>query len=258
MTKYWEFIKIEFQQGMQYRGAALAKMGFYGLVLFIFSRLWKVVAIKTTLSMPAKDMLWYLAMTELIVLSFPLIHLEIEEDVRTGNLAYFLTKPTSYMWSRYARGLGSVFSKLLFLIFAGLFFAYLFSGGFPEKPLGLLLFLPLLIISIAVYLLFQMSIGVSSFWIQDCSPVYWVWQKMSFILGGMILPLDIYPSWLKSIAMNTPFASLLYEPVKAALTLDVNLAFGVAFKLFLWGLLAIFLLSLIYKKACKQLVLNGG
>lgn len=258
MNKYLEFVKIEFQQGLKHRGATIGRFGFYGVVLFVFSQLWKVVATKSSIQLSSIDMLWYLAMTELIVLSFPLVHLEIEEDVRSGNLAYFLVRPYSYLGARYARAVGSLLSRYLILVGAGVVFAYLFSGGWPSHPSSLWIFVPLSLLSCLVGLVFHVMIGVISFWIQDCSPIYWVWQKLGFVLGGMIFPLDIYPEWLQSIAFATPFSAFLYEPAMAALRADYGLAGLVVLKLAFWWLVAVSLVSCVFVKARQGLAINGG
>jgi ABC-2 type transport system permease protein len=45
-------------------------------------------------------MLWYLMMTESILLSAPRVSMEIDEDVRTGRLSVQLLRPLSYVIAR--------------------------------------------------------------------------------------------------------------------------------------------------------------
>lgn len=256
--KYWEYFKIEFHQGLVHRGAALGRLVFYAVVLFIFSRLWMVVSQKANLEMGPVDMLWYLALTELIVLSSPLIHQEFEEDVQSGNLVYTLGRPQSYIWSKYAGGMGQLLSRVLFLSVAGFFFAWFFSGSLPTNPMGLISFLPLAILSMGVNLLFKTSIGILAFWMQDSTPVYWVYQKCIFILGGMMLPLDIYPPWLRTIAEYSPFSAFLYGPAQAALKNDWGIYVHSTLKLLLWGVIGVLLCELLFRKAKKNMIINGG
>jgi hypothetical protein len=39
------------------------------------------------------------------------------------------------------------------------------------------------------------AIGLLDVWGQYARPVYWIWQKSLFVLGGLMLPLSLYPSW---------------------------------------------------------------
>ena len=43
-----------------------------------------------------------------------------------------------------------------------------------------------------------------AFWLQDVAPVYWVWQKLMFVLGGLMLPLELYPAFIQRAAAFTP------------------------------------------------------
>jgi ABC-2 type transport system permease protein len=258
VAKYWEFFKIDFAQGLHHRAAALGKIGFYGIILFIFAKLWEVTEKSVNLDLTPQTLVWYLALTELLVLCYPFLHVEIDEDVRSGNLAYSLLRPASYFWSRYFRGLGAVSSRLLILIVGGLAFPFLFGGGMPEKPLGLLYFLPLALASVATGLVFQLAIGICSFWTQDSNPLYWVWQKSTFILGGLILPLEIYPDWLRKAADYSPFPYMLYKPVMATLRADPLAAAECVAMLALWFLVGLGLTFTLFYFARKNLVLNGG
>jgi ABC-2 type transport system permease protein len=258
MKKYWEFFKIDFFQGLRHRGAALGKIFFYGIILFVFAKLWEVTGKSEKLALSPQTLVWYLALTELLVLCYPFLHSEIDEDVRSGNLAYSLLRPASYLWSRYFRGLGAVCARLLILVAGGIAFPFLFGSGFPEHPMGLCYFIPLALASVAVGIIFQISIGICSFWVQDSNPLYWVWQKSMFLLGGLLLPFDIYPPWLKNFAEYSPFPYLLYRPVIASLHADPVAAIRCFEMLALWFLVGVGMAFTLFHSARKSLVLNGG
>ena len=65
------------------------------------------------------------------------------------------------------------------------------------------------IVAGVVSVFFHAAIGCAAFWLQDASPVYWIWQKFNFVLGGLILPLSLYPEWLQKVAYLSPFSALL-------------------------------------------------
>lgn len=258
MSKYYEFFKIDLIEGFHHRGAALARIGFYGGILFIFASLWKVTGKTSEMGFSPKMLVWYLGLTELLVLTYPFVHLEIEEDVRTGNLAYALMRPASYFWSRYFRAMGALCARATILGLGGGALVVLFSGGWPDHPWGLLMFPPLAVASVGVGLVFQISVGICAFWVQESSPLYWIWQKMLFILGGLILPLEIYPDWLRNAALLTPFPYMLNQPVKAVLNADAQLAARCLFVLAVWMVAALLLAAMLFARARKGLELNGG
>lgn len=257
--KYLAFTAIAFRQSLAEKGATLGRAAFYGIILLVFSRVWLLAHEHplTTGTNPV-DMLWYLAITEWIVLSIPYLHMEIEKDVRNGNIAYLTSRPVSYAWVRLFEGFGMSLLRLIVLGVAGFGYAWLLSGDLPSRPSGLWLALPLGLLSVIVALAFQVVIGLSAFWLQDANPLYWVWQKFSFILGGLILPLSLYPDWLREIAMLTPFPPMLYGLATAVLDSDAGAALQCAGLLALWGTLVLLLMEWAYRRGMRVLTINGG
>jgi ABC-2 type transport system permease protein len=206
----------------------------------------------------SRELIWYLAVTEWIVLSLPLVHFQIEEEIRSGDIAYRLARPVSYAAAKFWEAAGETALRLLSLGVAGVALAWLCAGGPPADPRGLLLALPLGIVAAAVMLAFHATIGLAAFWLQDCSPLYWMWQKASFVLGGLFLPLEIYPAWLQQIALWTPFSAVMYGPGRMAFGLDPGLALWTVLKLVVWGAVAASLLVFTYRRALRVLDINGG
>jgi ABC-2 type transport system permease protein len=69
-------------------------------------------------------------------------------------------------------------------------------------------------------LLFQVVIGFLTAWVGTPAPAYWIWQKVMFVIGGLFLPLTLYPDWIREAGIATPFAAILYHP--ASLALDAS------------------------------------
>ena len=90
-----------------------------------------------------------------------------------------------------------------------------------------------LLISALLILLWHLQIGYAAAWLGVSAPTFWVWQKCLFVLGGLIMPLTIYPASLGAIARASPFAAMLFapgslmlndRPAHAARTLALQLA----------------------------------
>ena len=247
------------RQALAERAATLGRLAFMAVLLLIFSRLWQVVAERGGLpGVTEVEMLWYLAITEWVMLSLPLLHLEIERDIRSGDIACRLARPLSYLAQRLAEASGDAALRGITLGLGGFALAYGLAGGLPHEPRGLLLALPLGALAVALGLLSLAAIGLTAFWLQDCSPVYWIWQKAAFVLGGLLLPLEIYPDWLRQIALATPFSALMYGPGRMAFGWDPAFAATVALKLVFWLGVTLLLLIWIYRRALRVLDVNGG
>jgi ABC-2 type transport system permease protein len=256
LRKYVSAAAIAARQDFAARGELLGRAAFYGVILLIFSRLWHVAGGGGASSEAA--MLWYLAITEWVILSTPPIQNDFERDVRDGDIAYQLGRPASYVGMRLADGAGRTLARMTALGALGFPFTWWLAGSLPPDPVGVPAALALAVVAMAVSLLFQAAIGSTAVWLQDVQPLYWIWQKLLFVFGGLILPLDVYPAWLRAIGEWTPFPALLYGPGKAALHFDGAAASRTAALLVVWGAAAALLLRFVHRRGLRVLDVNGG
>lgn len=239
------------------RGDAFGRTAFLGVLLFIFGRLWHSVAADGG-TQDARAYLWYLAVTEWVLLSVPGVHLDVMADVRSGDLAYRLSRPVSYVGTRVAEAMGTLFVRMAILGPASFAYAWIFSGGLPDDPRGLALGVPLGLLAGTFGVAAQAGIGLTAVWIQDVSPVYWVWQKLAFVLGGLILPLHLYPGWLRAFAAWTPFSAFLNGPARVAFGWDPAEAALTAASLLGWILATALGVRWLHRRALAVLDVNGG
>jgi ABC-2 type transport system permease protein len=257
--KYLAFARIAAALARAEPGELLGRALFFPLLLGIFSALWRAVGeAGMPLGTTPATLVWYLAVTEWVLLGSPLMHLEIEQEVRRGEIAYHLPRPSSYVLSCFARGLGALAVRSPLLGTVGFACAFAYSGGLPAEPRGLCYALPLGVVAQIVLLAFNLTIGLLAFWLQSVSPVYWIWQKSAFVLGGLMLPLELYPALVQRLARFTPFPSILYGPGRFVLGAPSHHAALLALSLSGWLTAALLLASAVYARALRTLAVNGG
>ena len=94
VRRYSAIALTALRQSLSERAALLGRVAFYAVILLIFSRLWAVVIESGALAgRSAAELLWYLAITEWVILSLPPVHLDIEQEVRSGDIACRLPRP---------------------------------------------------------------------------------------------------------------------------------------------------------------------
>lgn len=252
-------LRLSARQAASQRAAWLGRSVFLVLILIIFSRLWAAAGSSTGLcGLTPRALLWYLALTEWIVIGLPLVHLTIEAELRSGDLAALLPRPVPWLAVKVAEGLGALVVRLLALGVAAGVSAYVLAGGLPEDPRGLWFAPPLVLLAGVLGTLLHALVGLSAFWLVDASPAAWVVQKVGWVLGGMILPLSLYPGWLATLARFTPFPALLSGPGRTALGWDPAGALVTALEALVWiGLLAL-TLRLVWARARRRLDVGGG
>ena len=259
LVKSAAFMRIAARERLRDRAAIVGRMGFYALILFIFTRLWNVVLEQRPVpGIDATSFVWYLAITEWIVLSVPMLFLDIEKDVRDGDLVYKLTRPLAYPIAKLAEGFGDLLVRMALLGTFGFCLAWAYTGAIPLSLRAWMVLLPVGVAAGALTLVFYAIIGVLAFWIHDSRPVYWMWQKASFVLGGLIVPLELYPDWLRAVASWSPFSALLHGPGQLALGVPPEAIVLVVAKLAAWTVVAGLVLAALYHRGLKTVAVGGG
>lgn len=217
MDKYLTIAYYGVRQEWHSPASSVGRIGFYAIITFIFSCLWAAIGGEGGLLLEKETILWYLIITEGILLALPQIHVSFEEDYRYGDVHTHMLRPISYLGMRVSYFIGILLFRLLTNAVAGGVLGFLFAG-YPHHGIEALFGAVLMGVSAGVLLLlFQAIVGLSAFWLHDATPLYWVWQKGNFVLGGLMVPLVLYPEWLQWIAFGTPFYATLYNSGRLAL-----------------------------------------
>lgn len=258
MNKYLAFASLGFRQARAEPGELLGRIVFFALILGVFSAVWRAVAESGAMvQRDPREMLWYLAITEWVVMSAPTVFLQMEEDIRSGDVAYQIARPASWLGARLAHGLGALAVRAPVLLVVACAFAWMFAGP-PERPGGLALAIAFGLVAAVVVTVFHVAIGIVAFWLGDVAPTYWIWQKLLFVLGGLLLPLQFYPELFVTIARLTPFPALLAGPASLATAEPLMHAGVLTLTLVLWALFGWVIARAAFGRAVRRLHVNGG
>ncbi|MES2345703.1 MAG: hypothetical protein V4494_07195 [Chlamydiota bacterium] len=259
MHKYFTVFYISFIHALKNYKVLIGLSVFLMTCLVIFAHLWKIAAAKIgAVSLNAEQLLWYIAFNEWVLVSIPETQENMEQDLRSGRLAYLLPRPISYLGSTFAESMGTLTVNLLVLGFVTFLFTWWQAGSLPFHPSGLIVTVIFGFLAAIIGILFQMLIGLSAFWLNEVSPFYWIWEKLLFMLGGLMLPLAVYPQWIQSIAWFTPFPAILGD--RSALAFDYSVASvtTLACSLIGWGAFGFVCLIFLYRKGLNILNIEGG
>jgi ABC-2 type transport system permease protein len=250
------------RSSVAYLTEAATRIIFLGVVLFIFLQLWRATYTQTGAvqlgGLTLAQMLWYLVMTEAITLSNPLAGQEVDHDVRTGAVAIQLIRPLSYPLYRLWTALGERMVTFTMNTLVGAVIALILVGPIPFSPGGLLIFAVSLPFAFTLNFLGYFLVGLCAFWLEDTSGLRLIYSRLTMILGGMLLPLEVFPEAFQPLLRLLPFSSMVYGP--ARLFVQPDLAFlgdlivrqGVALVVFS------ILVAAVYRVAVKRINANGG
>ena len=245
-----------------YFGEVLSRVVFLGVILYIFSRLWQTTYHQLDTSqlggLTLSQMLWYLVVTEAITLSGPRVASTVDSDVRNGTLVNYLQRPISYPLYMLASNLGERLVRFLVNLLVGSAIVFVLIGApnlSPESVLASCLVIPL---AFALDFLGSFLIGLGAFWLEDTSGIYLIYSRITMILGGMLVPLSLFPQSVQSILSWLPFASIVYGPAKLFVAFSSE-DFILVLARQIVGLICFSLLvQFVYSFAQKRVFVNGG
>jgi ABC-2 type transport system permease protein len=250
------------RSNIAYLGEVATRAIFLGVILYIFLQLWRVTYAQAGAErlgeLTLAQMLWYLAITESITLSGPRVAQEIDQDVRTGALAVQLIRPLSYPLYRLGATLGERLVRFLLNAVVGAVIALLFVGPIPLSLGGLVLFAPALVLAFVLDFLGHFLIGLAAFWLEDTSGLMLIYTRITMILGGMLLPLELFPASWQPLLRALPFASIVYGPSRLFVHPDVGFLADLVLRQGVAILIFAVAVAVVYRAALKRIHANGG
>jgi ABC-2 type transport system permease protein len=262
LRKYFFIAWLSARSNTAYVGELCSRLCFMAIMLFIFLHLWKAAyAVNGTEQIgefTLAQMLWYLTVTEAIMLSGPRVSLTVDEEVRTGAITMKLIRPMSYPLATMSNYLGERVVRFAFNLVIGSVVTIALVGPVNISPwnwIALALTLPL---AFVIDFLCCFLIGLGAFWLEDTFGIFLIYSRLSMMLGGMLVPLEVFPNWCRPILEILPFPNIVWGPSHTFLKAEV----GDVLALLLRQGFCVCALSLginiVWRIALRRVFSNGG
>jgi ABC-2 type transport system permease protein len=226
MRIYWALFRIVFQQHLQYRISAVAgavtNIAFGFFRLFLLTAFYGASSAAQPMSLP--DLYSYIWFGQVLFAVLPLTGMMggDAEEIRTGAVAYRLTRPVSVYGFYFARVIGQRATALCSrsVIQILMLFAVLPVLGLSRYGMGLpsLRFLPLLLVSLVLTLLLsaaiQTFIYMTSFWTISIRGSASLAYAIISLFSGLLVPLAFFPPALHAVADTLPFRGIYDTPAR--------------------------------------------
>lgn len=260
--KYVAVFRIQISNHIVYVTDFLLRTVFLILILFIFTQLWK-----TTFSVTGEQeiagftlvtMMWYLVITEAIMTAMPRVVDKVETEVKNGDIVYFLQRPLSYVGYHYSSFMAEAGFRVLLNLVVGGTLIFALYGGMNWNFFSVFSTLLLIIGAFTLHFMITMLISLCSFWIEEARGYELVYTRIVMVLGGMLVPLDIFPEWLEQIARLLPFQHIVYTPASVLVGQQPQPLLAVFIEQWTWICLFGALVSAAFYMGVKKLNVNGG
>ncbi|HXN06913.1 MAG TPA: ABC-2 family transporter protein [Nitrospiria bacterium] len=219
MRKYLTLFRVNWQNSLQYRASTVIYIVGYGLYISVLLYLWHSVyqSGKQMGAYSVSDMMTYYLLQMImntVILSY--ISWDLIDQIREGFFSNFLIKPVNTLAYWFTINLSG---KLLEIIYIGttLLVLYLTFGKYfvlpPDWKTGGI-FLICLFLALCLSFLLDFCIAMIAFWLIQVRVFKFMLQYIIFFFAGAILPLDLFPEWLRGIIYALPFQYIIFVPIQ--------------------------------------------
>jgi ABC-2 type transport system permease protein len=271
---FWTSARQQWVYRTELVARAIQMILFMGVFMALWSTAFGVSGRAELEGYTLAQMVWYLAMTETVALSTSRIFIEISEKVKAGDLAYTLARPLSYPFFQVANSLGNSAPRFLLNLLTA---AAVVGLGMRQGPVlsppaslginsvegagslpGLATFLGMAALALLLDAFLAVLIGLLAFWLEEVTPVFWIYQKLLFTVGGLFLPLEMFPEQLQQVARWLPFQFITYAPARAFVAFEPDFVLQAVTGQV--GYIAVLsaLVALVWRRAQQRLVVHGG
>lgn len=261
MRKYLAIFQVTMINSLAYPGELIGRSLLILPFMWIFYQLWQVTfaaaGVTQINGLTLGMTMWYLMLAETIELSRPRLANTISDSVKDGSIAYILGKPYDFLLYQYSTAMGETIFRAAMNAVIGSALVWLLVGA-PPDPFGWPLVLVALFGAWTVNFCITALIGLSAFVVEDVNAFMWIYQKLVFILGGLLIPLDFYPGWLQTIAKALPFSAMLYGPARLFVEPSLSAFFSTLGLQLAWVAALSLLLVAFYRRSLAHLAINGG
>jgi len=185
---------------------------------------------------------------------------EVIYAIREGQIAVDLIRPVDYMAARLAGAAGSaLFEGALGGVAALALGIFVLHVQPPASPGAALAFAVSIALAFLVRFLISYLVSLFCFWTANGLGLMWARAAVSNVLSGALIPLQLFPGWLRSVAAILPFQALVSTPVliyqgqRAGTGLLLALGVQVGWAVALW-----LLARALWIPCVRRLTVHGG
>lgn len=184
----------------------------------------------------------------------------LSKEIKNGTVVKRCIRPVSFLSQSVAEMTGTLLPQLaLNLIIASA--GFLLFGRFLLVPSlqNIVLFLPCMAGALLLRILLIELCSLLCFYTTGYLGISWTRNAIFEFFSGALIPIVMFPGWLKSMAYMTPFPYMIQIPISIMLGQELNVPlFQVYAVQFFWIGIFLALHGLFYKNIRKNLIIAGG
>jgi len=164
---------------------------------------------------PAQFTAYFLVALVVRLLTGAWVIWEVNFEIRQGTLAYRLLRPVHPLVAYACENVAAI--PLRMALSLPVAAVVLFSSGgalLSRDPVAWAVFPVAVAGAWAITFLAMSLVGALAFYVESATSVFEIWMGLFGVFSGYLVPLDLFPPWLASLARWLPFRYMLAFPVE--------------------------------------------
>ena len=266
LTRHYGIAVLSFKEKLAYRFDFFTALVSTMIMAALLFYLWRAIfENSTSIDMPLSSLITYVCLGQVIGLTRlswaqrrPAV--QAARRIRTGDIAIDLVRPVDYQALRLSDSFGLFIAEILLVNFpAYVLVVLLFDINPPASADAAIGFVASLVGAFLLAATLNYLVSLIAFWTFGLLGVLYAQKALMDILAGTIIPLSLFPAWLRTIALALPFQGMAHVPLSIYIGTIEGADIWVEI-LKQWGWVAGMLLftRLIWIRASKRIVIQGG
>lgn len=265
MRTFWRLTALSMQGQLYYRTSfllnLLSPVVLLGGQYLLWSALYAMQGDQAIGGMERQEMFAY------ILFAFAMSNLlnwagenKLSREIKTGQVVTRCVRPAAFLMQYLAEMMGALLLQgtvNLLLVIAGVtcFGEYMTIPSLSVMPA----FIPCLILAVLLRLLLIDVFSLLCFFTTGYLGISWTRAALFDFFSGAMIPVALFPDWLKAVARCTPFPYMLQAPVAVLLGQEISGGpVGMYGMQVVWILVLLGLHGIIYGLARRNLTIAGG
>lgn len=224
MRLFWHVVSLEARKRLSYRAdfwinAVVSLAVQIGISIFIVHAIFHESGQAVVGGFTQRGMLVYFVTVAFLGKLVRATEMEfaVSSDIYEGGLTRYLLYPSSYPVFKYAQQLGALAPVIVQVLILGFWIPFVL----PEEMRLSLASVGMCVVALALanILLYVMTLPIQAvaFWADNVWSLMVANRIVAALLGGMTIPLSLFPEWAQRILWHLPFRFLFAFPVDALL-----------------------------------------
>lgn len=263
MSRFGPYL-ANFQLGIRLtlnnRSDMCSVMVIYGVLLLVFHAVFSAFPMDELghPELTAGHLLWYLAATELVIVSAQGNERELGNLIADGQITTLMQRPHHMMGLLLARLMGNVLICAVTFAAMALIIVPLLTGiAMPMAVSHVPLFAVSVALGAMIFILCGYAVSTIEVLGPYSRPMGWIMNKLIMALGGLFFPVMFYPEFLRNLLAFTPFPAIIAVPGNFMLLQSDDVILHGLLQQFMWLGIMVAIAALAERRMVRHVMVKG-